>query len=77
MKHADATAVGLSLADVSGNLTFVIADNGVGFDSATTPPGSGLANMRDRLESVNGTLSVESVIGGGTRVTARVPGSGG
>ncbi len=77
VKHADATAVGLALADVSGNLTFVIADNGVGFDSATTPLGTGLANMRDRLESVNGTLSIESVLGGGTKVTARVPGSGG
>jgi len=77
VKHAEATAVELSLADASGNLTFVITDNGAGFDSATTPAGTGLANMRDRLESVNGTLSVDSVLGGGTTVTAEVPGSGG
>ena len=35
--------------------------------------GNGLANMRDRLDAVGGTLAVESTCGGGTTVTATVP----
>ena len=39
----------------------------------TPPAGTGLANMRDRVESVGGTLTIESAPGGGTRVQAWLP----
>ena len=52
------------------------ADQGAGFDSGdlvASGAGVGLVNMRDRLDAVGGTLTVESVPGRGTTVTAEVP----
>ena len=54
-------------------LTFEVADDGEGFDSPAAPPGSGLRNMRDRVESVGGTLAVQSSRGHGTLVRGVVP----
>jgi signal transduction histidine kinase len=52
---------------------FSVADDGRGFDPATTPLGSGLQNMTDRLEALGGTLEVVSTPGRGTSVTGRIP----
>jgi signal transduction histidine kinase len=52
---------------------FEIADDGRGFDSAATPRGSGLQNMRDRLEALGGHLEIRSAPGEGTVVAGRVP----
>jgi hypothetical protein len=38
----------------AGGLGFTVEDDGVGYDPAVTPPGAGLANMRDRVESLGG-----------------------
>jgi signal transduction histidine kinase len=40
-----------------------------------SPAGGGLANMRDRIASVDGTFKVESSQAEGTRITGDVPGS--
>jgi signal transduction histidine kinase len=44
-----------------------------GFDSATTPRGSGLQNMADRLSALGGDLDVSSKPGEGTTVTGVLP----
>ena len=36
-------------------------------------PGSGLTNMRDRLDALGGAVRVHSAPGAGTRVEGRVP----
>jgi signal transduction histidine kinase len=71
-KYADASGVRISLAESNGDLTFVVEDDGVGFDP-TRARGSGLANMRDRLEALGGDVSVRSSAGAGTTVRGRVP----
>jgi signal transduction histidine kinase len=43
------------------------------FDTTTTPVGSGLQNMADRLAALGGGVDVESRTGVGTRITGRVP----
>ena len=48
-------------------------DDGAGFDPATTPAGTGLSNMRDRIESVLGRLTIERAPGRGSRVRAVLP----
>ena len=45
----------------------------IGFDPAATTVGTGLANLRDRIESAGGTLTVEPAPGGGTRISAGLP----
>jgi signal transduction histidine kinase len=73
VKHGvGATLIGIALND-DGRLRFEVADNGAGFDAAATPPGAGLANMRDRLAAVGGGLTYRSQIGKGTRVVGVVP----
>jgi signal transduction histidine kinase len=46
---------------------------GIGFDVRRTGEGLGMASMRERLRSVNGTFSVSSSPGHGTQVVAEVP----
>jgi signal transduction histidine kinase len=72
-KYARADRATIRLAHDDGHLTFTVEDDGAGFDPATTPPGSGLQNMRDRLEALDGALNVQSAPGEGTRITGRVP----
>jgi signal transduction histidine kinase len=72
-KHAaDASLITIVLTN-DGELSFEVIDDGAGFDARTTPPGDGLANMRDRLAAVGGELTVLSARGTGTRVIGVIP----
>jgi signal transduction histidine kinase len=48
-----------------------VADDGVG--GARIDAGSGLRGLSDRLAALEGDLAVESVLGEGTRLSARIP----
>jgi len=50
-----------------------VADDGIGFDPAGAPAGSGLANLVARLTVLGGTVEIRSVPGAGTRLACRVP----
>ena len=52
-----------------------IQDNGRGFDLRTLSgvEGIGLAGMRERVEKLNGSLSIDSNIAGGTTISVHVP----
>jgi signal transduction histidine kinase len=71
-KYASANEAIIRLGRSNGDLTFEVVDDGRGFDPATAG-GSGLTNMRDRVEAVGGTLEIQSEPGIGTSVTGRVP----
>jgi signal transduction histidine kinase len=51
----------------------MVRNPGIGFDADQVSAGSGLVNMRDRIESVNGTLRVISGRGRGVSVRGSVP----
>jgi glucose-6-phosphate-specific signal transduction histidine kinase len=51
----------------------VIADDGCGFEPGAGQTGNGLANLHLRARQAGGALSVESVVGKGTRVTLSLP----
>jgi signal transduction histidine kinase len=72
-KYSEASSVTVRLGQEDGHLVFVVSADGRGFDPGTTPEGSGLQNMRDRLEALGGIVHVESRPGSGTTVTGRVP----
>jgi signal transduction histidine kinase len=72
-KHAGPAQVDVSLTDRGSALHFAVRDSGAGFDPDQTPDGTGIANMRDRIAAVGGTLTVDSTPGHGTRVRGSVP----
>jgi signal transduction histidine kinase len=67
-KYASASTAHVRVAHVGGWLTVDVADDGVG--GADPARGSGLRGLRDRVEALGGTLSVESHPGRGTRLRA-------
>ncbi len=74
VKHAPtATRVRIVLREDS-MLTVEVRDDGPGFDlRRAEQERGGLRNMRDRIEAVGGTLTIESAPGAGTRILAFVP----
>jgi signal transduction histidine kinase len=55
------------------SVSFVVADDGVGFDPATTPRGDGLELAGDRVLALGGSLDVWSAPGRGTTVSGVIP----
>jgi len=72
VKHAQASEVEVSLHRVDGSLRLSVRDDGLGFDPADRR-GLGLAGLSDRLDTVNGSVSIDSAVGEGTLVTVRIP----
>lgn len=73
VKHAAATRIEVQLADDAQSLSLCVRDDGRGLPGGTPPSGSGLANMRDRVDAVGGALTVTGNPGTGTVVAARIP----
>ncbi|MFP3880271.1 MAG: PAS domain S-box protein [Dehalococcoidia bacterium] len=64
--------VRLSLSD-GRILRLMVSDDGDGFSTASSMPGIGLTIASDYAAAAGGNLSVKSIPGKGTRVTAQVP----
>jgi len=75
VRHAGASRASIGMTAEGRELRLEIADDGVGFDAGA--PGRdghhGLANMRRRAASIDGTLIVESAPGAGTRIIVALP----
>ena len=80
-KHADAAQVLLRVAREGNGVRFVVEDDGKGFDvnaPVTKEPGKrgmGLAAMHERARMLNGSFTMWSEKGKGTRMTLCVPAS--
>ena len=70
-KHSGATTAGVEARVVDGALQVRISDNGIG--GASTAKGHGLAGLVERLNGVDGRLTVTSPTGGPTTVEAMIP----
>ena len=74
LAHAGAGVhVRVVLRPNENGLHFAIADDGAGFDPATTTGGADLARISDRISILGGSFSIESSPGRGTRLTAQIP----
>ena len=78
MRHADATEVGVRLAEQNGELVLVVEDDGCGFpegrpEERLADGHIGLAAQRVRVEAAGGWMELLSAPGDGTRVEVRVP----
>jgi signal transduction histidine kinase len=72
IKHARASEVKLCVGFVEGALNISVSDNGCGFNSFEHSAGSGLQNMKRRLEAIGGSCEIKSQAGQGTSVQMRL-----
>jgi two-component system nitrate/nitrite sensor histidine kinase NarX len=75
-KHSGAKSATVWITESESTTTFVVEDDGEGFDpggSLFNRDGFGLFTMRERMGLLDGSLSVDSTPGQGTRVIAGVP----
>jgi NarL family two-component system sensor histidine kinase LiaS len=71
-RHSGATEVEVQVTVQENLVSLTISDNGKGFDvTAAEGRGVGLSSMRARVETLGGSLSLESASGQGTRLVAR------
>jgi signal transduction histidine kinase len=70
-KYAQATQASVTVRHLNGQVMVEIEDDGVG--GADAARGSGLRGLQDRLSALDGTLSLDSPPGRGTRLRAEIP----
>lgn len=68
-KYAQCDHVDISLQRRKDKCILTIQDNGKGFNINNDPPGNGIHNMRQRAEKMNATISIDSGINKGTKIT--------
>lgn len=74
VRHASATEIRQTLRFGQGWVTFIVKDNGQGFDVVSRiGKGFGLNGMNERLAALGGSLSIDSRPGHGTEVSATLP----
>ena len=71
VKHARAEAASVRVVRADGHAVVDVRDDGAG--GADPDLGTGLCGLRDRVETLNGRLVVESSSGRGTRIRADLP----
>jgi signal transduction histidine kinase len=71
VRHAQASRARVEVRRDGEEIVVSISDDGVG--GADIGAGSGLRGLEDRLSAVDGVLTVESPVGSGTRLEARIP----
>jgi signal transduction histidine kinase len=73
-KHADPSRASVFVTPKNGNVLLVLEDDGHGFDpSSMRGGGIGLEGMRERVELLEGRLTVESSAETGTTLVVEVP----
>ncbi|MDL2357777.1 MAG: histidine kinase, partial [Pseudomonadota bacterium] len=71
LRHADASAIAVSVGQRDGQLQVRIADDGRG--GAGADVGSGLAGMRERADALGGAMAAASLPGRGYAVNLALP----
>lgn len=76
IKHSKASNATVSLDYREENLHIEITDNGIGFDTAiiaSQASGVGLSQIKARIESIDGTIFIQSEINNGTSISITIP----
>ena len=69
-KHGGGVSARATVEQEGGLLVIVVADDGPG---GADPNGGGLSGLRQRVQALDGTLTVTSPEGGGTTIRAELP----
>lgn len=74
LKHSAASLLTVRISADDEDLTLEISDDGKGFDieAVQETGGMGLQNMEERIEQLDGELTIESVPGKGTTISVQI-----
>jgi two-component system NarL family sensor kinase len=72
IKHSGASACDIRLTSDASGIGVELKDNGKGFETKSAKTGIGLQNIQSRVNSLNGTLSIDSIATKGTSVSLRI-----
>ncbi|MDX1406678.1 MAG: histidine kinase [Saprospiraceae bacterium] len=73
VKYANASHLLIQFTLVDEVLSFVVEDDGQGFDLARASTGLGLKSVGSRVTFLHGSLDIDSMKGEGTTVTVQIP----
>lgn len=75
LRHAKASSVSIDLTFDAALIRLAVRDDGGGFDTqlSDAPTTFGITGMRERVDRIGGTLTLDSTLGGGTVVTVVLP----
>jgi len=74
-RHAGASKINVSLAEVDHVLILTITDDGRGIrdEDLATLTSFGILGMKERVDFLGGNLEIQGAVGVGTRVTVKIP----
>ncbi len=73
VKHSKAEQITVTLTHSHPKVIFILRDDGVGFEQTESTDGIGLLGMRERVVSVNGSITIVSGKNKGTTIRVEVP----
>ncbi len=74
LKHAQSKQIQVKVEVKKDKITVVVKDNGKGFDKEKQKSGSfGIMGMKERVDLLEGDITIDSKIGAGTVVLIQVP----
>lgn len=73
IKHSKCKNINIVLMKHNDHLSFILADDGKGFDVDKKSDGIGLLNMKKRTEIIGGKASIQSSNSSGTQLTISIP----
>jgi signal transduction histidine kinase len=71
VKHGQ-SPIRIAVSDESDELVFTVSDSGPGFDMLAIERGAGLNNLADRLNALEGTITIDTAPGTPTTITGRL-----
>ena len=72
-KYANAENVGIIVKASRNTICITLTDDGKGFDLRKKRDGIGISNMKHRVASFNGKVTIKSSVGNGCKVQIKIP----
>ncbi|MFK7750116.1 MAG: sensor histidine kinase [Kordia sp.] len=75
IKHAKATAANISVTLHETSISIIVEDNGIGISEEIIlkDKGLGIRNIKKRIQSINGTMHIDSYTNKGTSIVIEIP----
>ncbi|SFT75741.1 Histidine kinase [Algoriphagus locisalis] len=73
IKHASPDQIKIRIYENGKGKQILIKDDGKGFDASQESTGSGMFNLKKRMETIGGGFNLTSAVGKGTEITLTLP----